>query len=254
MCIAQVAGECVPAAAAGEIFANVPGLEPNYRYCSFGEVLSGGRDVCVLDFGAYGMGVLEMRAPAEAFGSAATVTDASWRRQRVLSRMFVKWRSTLPFANAKPIPDGSWLIDDPLTESFGALLLRRVPPYPALDSVNHGTFVPVRVQIGSVPVGTTNVVVEFGYAEHGSADAFRCTSRAEKCIAHKPDLDESAPFSWPVEGAGGIESGITGVSCSSACTVTIPGLTGRVVYYRVKYRDGGNAPVGASEMAAAVVP
>ena len=44
-----------------------------------------------------------------------------------------------------------------------------------------------------------------------------------------------------------------GVPCSSGCTVTIPALSQRIMWYRVKYRDAGNSmiAVGPAKVTAA---
>jgi hypothetical protein len=45
-----------------------------------------------------------------------------------------------------------------------------------------------------------------------------------------------------------------GAACSSNCTIAIPAISQRVLYYQVKYRDHSNKLVAASPMQAVAVP
>ena len=47
---------------------------------------------------------------------------------------------------------------------------------------------------------------------------------------------------------------MTGVPCSTGCTVPIPALSQRVLYYRVSYRDAANRIVAKTPTQAVVVP
>ena len=111
-----------------------------------------------------------------------------------------------------------------------------------LDSVDRGTFVPVAVQLGSVPAGTNNVIVQFGYNP-----SFYCTSRQEECIANQSTINEATPFYWASES-------YIGLACASGCTVAIPAISQRVVYYRVQYRDESGRVITAAATAVAAVP
>jgi hypothetical protein len=62
------------------------------------------------------------------------------------------------------------------------------------------------------------------------------------------------PFFYPVEGAGGVESGLAGVPCTNNCAVAVPAITGRVLYYRIHYRDATNKTVQVGPLEAVVIP
>jgi hypothetical protein len=141
--------------------------------------------------------------------------------------------------NAKPMPDGKRF-------AMRSNLLVDLPPFPAMDSVNRGTFIPVTVNLPA-RAGATNAVVEFGYGPE-----LYCMQRAEKCVATKATVDESSPFVWPTEAGG--DTGVSGASCASGCTIAIPAISGKVLYYRWKYRDASNNVLATSGIQVQALP
>ncbi|MFN7939200.1 MAG: hypothetical protein U0R19_38100 [Bryobacteraceae bacterium] len=111
-----------------------------------------------------------------------------------------------------------------------------LPRFPGFDSRNRSTFEGVKVDIPTVPIDTSTVAIEFGY----NTD-FQCSrNRNDVCIAEKSLLDEAAPYKFAQET-------ISGVPCSSSCTVTIPALHNRVLYYRTKFRNGLGATIAVGQ-------
>jgi hypothetical protein len=96
-------------------------------------------------------------------------------------------------------------------------------------------------------LGVNNAVVEFGYDS-----SFRCTSRNESCFANTASIDETNPFVWPSDVGG--ENSISGLACTSGCSVTIPALSQKVLYYRWKYRDASNVTLATGATQIYVVP
>jgi hypothetical protein len=141
----------------------------------------------------------------------------------VLARTFFSYRQSTT-DNVKATPDGRWA----LSRHAWAY---RLPPYPAEDSVNRAEFVKVPVTL-KPPAGVDNVVVEFGYDT-----SFRCTMRDEACVK---DANATEPYVF----AGDM---LTGISCASGCTVEMPGIAGRVLYYRWKYRNSANSVIAESD-------
>jgi hypothetical protein len=45
-----------------------------------------------------------------------------------------------------------------------------------------------------------------------------------------------------------------GVDCSAGCTINIPAISGRVVYYRWRYRDGSGNVLGTSSTQVLAAP
>ena len=62
------------------------------------------------------------------------------------------------------------------------------------------------------------------------------------------------PFQYASEGTGGVESGIIGLACATGCTVAVPALSQRVLYYQVKYRDASNNTLAVGQVELTAVP
>lgn len=86
------------------------------------------------------------------------------------------------------------------------------------------------------------MVVDFGYGPE-----FRCTSSRGVCLTASATVDETEPFAFESESPAG-------VPCASGCTVAIPQLPLRVLYYRVKYRAAGGAIIATGGTQIAVSP
>jgi hypothetical protein len=87
-------------------------------------------------------------------------------------------RRTNLITNAPALPDGNWVMGSTvyyrdIMQSI--LFLVKVPPYPGRQpGINRGNWIPIPVKLTSVPAGTNNVVVEFGYNP-----SFHCTTRLD---------------------------------------------------------------------------
>jgi hypothetical protein len=93
-------------------------------------------------------------------------------------------------------------------------------------------------------LAVNNAVVQFGYAEYGG----NCTTRAEACLATGATIPSgNAPFFYASEAPAGL-------ACASGCTVMVPGISQRVMLYKVIYRNAANLPLGTSATQVLVVP
>ena len=110
-------------------------------------------------------------------------------------------------------------------------MMVKIPPMPSADSINRASFIGVPVQIGSVPATTAAAAVKFGYSP-----TLACTSRQEACYATAAAVSEATPFSWATEA-------VAGLSCSSGCTIAIPAISSRVLYYAIEYRNSGGSVI-----------
>ena len=145
-------------------------------------------------------------------------------------------RTTGTLWNSQPRPDGSWTIADGryANGSVDVEYLAKVPPYPGPQKgVARNTWIPIAVQIPSVPSGTNNVVVEFGYNP-----SFYCTPRQEVCVANASAIQAgNAVFSYATSDA------YSGLVCSTGCTVTIP-----------SHRDAANAVIATGTTQVTATP
>jgi hypothetical protein len=98
------------------------------------------------------------------------------------------------------------------------------------------------VKIANVPVGTTNVLVEFGYNP-----SLYCTTRQEICVANAASIT-------PTVYSFAISDTYSGLTCASGCTPVIPALSQRVMWYRVKYRNSGNAVIKVGDIQTMATP
>lgn len=222
MCAAYSAGECWPGSSAGDMYANLPFLSTSS--CSLGNPPAGQLDLCAFHVAAYGQAVVQ-------FGVDAPATPSGAINSRVLIRgLSGAWRHWGELTNARALPDGEWMVfpttifDDHSTGE-NTSMLARIPPLPAPDGIDRSTFVPVAVSSPPVP-GAERTVVAFGY---DPSMQFRCTQRREACVAVSAAYDRADPYKFANTDS------YTGVDCRAGCTVTLPAISDRVVYYRWIY-------------------
>jgi hypothetical protein len=157
--------------------------------------------------------------------------------------------TTYEYSNCRPTADGQFMfcpgywLDGVRTE----WLAYRIPSaYPG-DSVNRTTFVPVPISYQGVPFAS-NVRARFGYLENGG-DLLRCTAYAQDCSTEIPSGAASDPFSFTNES-------VNRQSCVSGavCTITIPSLANRVLYYVIDRLNTSGSVVTSSALQAVAVP
>ena len=202
-------------------------------------------DLCLGDTGAYSNSATQI---------SSQTGDSNGGYARVISQMFATNHNENVFNSVRPTPDGTWMLFS--TPNLTGLLeayMAKLPPFPAAGSTRRDTFVPVEVRFGGLARAST-AIVEFGYAENGDPNAYYCTSRREACVAQSYAIDKQQPFYYAVTEANLVTG--TPVTCSllGNCTITIPALPGRVVYYRLIYRDHSGNAIGNPVVGASVVP
>jgi hypothetical protein len=253
-CVARKSGECRTGSSSGEVYANCPFANPRYNYsgtygCNniFNE--NGlGNDLCINNTGAYLNGIAQI--------GYQNAYDSAGLAGRMLTHGMIRYRINDVNENARTTPDGSWLLFEAyaFNGSEYQILTGKMLPYPPVDSFNRTTFVPLSLQF-KPPDGlaVNNAIVQFGYAENGAASQLYCTSRHEPCFAASATVG-SVPFQFPSDGSDGTAGGLAGAACSAGCTVAIPALSQRVVYYRVQYRDSGNRVIAQTPLQAVSTP
>jgi hypothetical protein len=227
---------CYAGAATTDVFMNCP--DATTFSCGLGGAETGTnslKDMCVHDLAPVGHVYEQV--------GITPVADRNAEYTRFFGTPFGRYRREDVYKNMTASPDGKWAffeahwLDGMRSENMAL----KLPPWPPKDSINRSTFIPVLAPVGSVPSGTDNVVVEFGYDNTN----FYCTSRRESCEAVTATVNETTPFYWASESYSGFR-GAPGA-------IAIPAISERVLYYRLKYRDAGNAVIGTGPTQVQVV-
>ena len=145
---------------------------------------------------------------------------------RALGQSFAGNFATTSFANSRYVPDGSGAISDMILPARSDLYVWKVEPTTTFDSQVRSNFINVPVVLSGRSGDT--VRVRFGYAEYAAPSALQCSARAESCATDStgatPYLFASETQQW--------------TACSSGCTLNVPTIPGRVVYYVVDRKNG----------------
>ena len=238
-CIARVDGECVPRSSVGQVFVNCPGVV--WAKCTGSSIHGGtplgvGNDICVGNLGAAADAIRQF---------SLEDTDFAGAYARNLVSATSRLRMVTGFENNRLLPDNSWLLfrAEWLNYNRQDMWMAKVPPYPAPDAINRGTFVPMSVNL-QPPAGMAvdNAIVQFGYAEYGG----NCTTRHDACIANSGSIG-SPPFLFASENPAG-------APCAGGCTIAIPAISQRILYYQVTYRNKSNQALATTAQQAVTVP
>ena len=250
-CVARKAGECRSESSPGDIYVNCPNevMRGSAGYgCSWTmQNQDIPVDICIGNMSAYLNSIVQVGFKQNDFTGALG---------RTLTKGLTRYKIIDPYWHAKALSDASWLMFRSMYTggAWTDILLGKVPPFPPTDTVVRSTFQPIPVKLTPpAGLGVDNAVVQFGYVENGGPGQFYCTSRQEKCLATTAAA-AWVPFLFPSDGAGGVETGITGVKCTSGCTVAVPAISQRMLYYQVKYRDAANNTVATGKIETVAVP
>jgi|GEM_PF-5888855 len=250
-CVARQPGECRSAAQPGDIYVNCPN-EVKRNGGSYGCMWYSQNqdipvDICVGNMSAYLNSIVEVGFKKNDFTGALG---------RTLTKGLTRYKVFDPYWHGKALSDASWMMFRSMytNGAWTEILLGKLPPFPPADSVKRWTFQPIPLRL-TPPAGLAvdNAVIQFGYAENGAPGQFYCTSRQEKCLARAATVT-AVQFLFPSEGAGGAETGVSGVPCANGCTVAIPAISQRMLYYQVKYRDASNRTVATGQLEVVAVP
>ena len=231
-CFAPVADACFSGALANKVYVNFPEFDNRWSgsadpgvndTCRDAEFGSGQNDLCVGHPSGIGAALTQWRlTPSTVFNGGAA---------RSISKYARTYREAAT-ENAKIDPEGKVIF-----ARGGHYWI--LPPWPDDTSKPGDTFSAIASTVSGVPAGTSTAIIEFGYN-----DSFYCSLNYDAaCVAQSATLNEATPFVWSTES-------ITGVSCASGCTITIPALRNRVLYYRWKFRNAGGTVIhtGATQV------
>lgn len=233
-CVALAANECQSGSAAGEVYFNVPFLQ--FNFClSPGQATSGAdnTDVCIHDGALADDAILQLTT----LGS-----DNSNRLTREVTRAFNTPRVNSPFWNIFLTPDSAFGITrSKFVNNYRADLLSVKMPPLNWDSGTRNTFSQTPIFVPASPFGFA--VLEWGYAETGTdgVNQFYCSSRRDNCRTG------TAPFVYASE----VQAP---TSCTSGCTIPLPAIGNRVVYYRILRTDSGGSVQATGETRVMAVP
>jgi hypothetical protein len=244
-CAPHYAGECaagsVAAPATGEVYVNAPYVVPvpgggGFNSGSYKCFLKQGNpwafelnDVCVQIQPSYANYAVQYSSDHDPENTGARRITNGLHQAKATGQSH-----TFPV-----LPNADWGI----TQGDGRILLTRIPPYPGRQrGTARNQWIPIPIRIGNVPVGTSNVVVRFGYNPN-----FWCSTRQEACIANAASITPTV-YNYSTTDT------YSGLACTSGCTPVIPALSQRVMWYRVEYRNGSNAIIKTGETEVLATP
>ncbi len=155
----------------------------------------------------------------------------------------MQYRKYSAYQNTRMLPDGSAILAQAAEVDGGrtSIIMTQLTSW-SPDSVNGAMPGSVTFKLPAVS-GADNAVIEFGYAENGTTTGLYCTGRAEACVK-----GNQAGTDYGFAGES-----ITGVSCAAGCSITVPGISRRVLYYEVIWRNS-TTPIQTSAIQVTAVP
>lgn len=217
LCYAYRNGECRGDAVAGDVFTKVPNTFKHSGWqsgwCQTGMEFA--NIPCVLSGGPAAGYVRQFRSDGP---------DLIGSDQRLLTSVLRPYGTHFPFWAAVAHPAGKIALMSSAGTLEGirhSIFLIKLPPF--RDSMRKkNTLGGLTVRVGPRP-GMTHARVRFGYNT-----SFQCTERSEACVT-----DASlVPFAFAQTDA------LTPTGCASGCSITVPAIPGRLVYYRVEVFNG----------------
>jgi hypothetical protein len=228
-CVALNAGECQTGSAAGEVYASVP------------QTAVRGDQNCVSNWYEDNFPCVFSPPPQAAWGiqqdiSRGDPSGVNWRR---ITMGFSGPGRQFEFASFIPDPTGTWAYMQGfwLDGVRNDYLIAQLPPWPNPQDVttNRANFV-TRSVTAAADANLPAARVRFGYAENGAPGGFFCTARQEACVTG------GSPYSFQSENP-------VWQACPSGCTIQIPAIPGRVLYFAIDRKDGnGNVIPGETQV------
>lgn len=155
---------------------------------------------------------------------SVTANNSNGRYVRTLGHGLWRYHWYTVFSALRATPDGLGGEDLAIgTDGFKSQILLTPLPPTVFDSIDRTTFIKIPVQIPAT-ASYGYATVEFGYAENGDpASGLFCTPRQEACRTNSGSGD---PFLYASETQ-------VPATCTSGCTIQVPALSQRKLYYRV---------------------
>lgn len=172
-----------------------------------------------------------------------TPTDTNATHLRRLTQGFWPGLGQYYASNWVASSDAKWgfFADTPMGQrphnSIGGsnFFAMKLPPWPtSSDGVDRTKYVQIPIPLGGIT--GDSVRLEFGYGENGDPASFFCTTRQEACWTTNAPTG-TAPFDFNGETAHK-------TACSPSCTVPIPMIPGRILFYRLERTNGATVTLG----------
>ena len=225
-CIANAVNECVAGSAIGNVYFNHPSLSPTTPWCTGGENGTGETDICIGNFAPNGLASIQFGIGNDHIGNLT---------YRPLTRLFETYEGMVT-APLKLTYGGEFAFmfqgtntnPPAYTDNVWAI---HVPPVPASDGIDRGTFVPAGLTLTApTGMGVATARVKFWYAEQGGTlSSPYCTSRREACVTTASTINQANPFSYAAT-----ESYVP-APCAVSCTITIPVYPLHTAYYSAEF-------------------
>ena len=215
-CYAYKAGECRTGSSQGEIYTKVP---KTFRHSGWqGDWCQTGMEFanipCVLSAAPAAGYIRQFRSDR---------TDVTGADQRLLTSALRPYGTHYPFwgVTAHPAGQVAFMTSGGILEGIRhVVLLAKLPRWQEFPGRNSPGGVTIRIGPRN---GMTHARVRFGYNT-----LFHCTERSDACLT-----DASlSPFAFEQSDT------LTATSCPSGCSITVPAMPGRLLYYRVETFDG----------------
>lgn len=237
-CAVYTAGECHTGSATGEVYMSVPQAggvyTPQLGGCwtnFFDENMP-----CAMNLQYHGASMVQGAI------DRADPTGKNWRK---ITTGFMGPGREISFTGATMEPTGQWAFfnciwcDGVRSELFMA----KLPPFPSGQPLYSQGFVPLTVSL-EASTQYDQARIRFGYVENGGNPSnFYCTQRADGCMTSTV----STPFAFLSENAAW-------ATCSSGCTITVPSIPGRVLYYVIDRQNSSSGVVDTSDVRTSVTP
>ncbi len=231
MCRAAKINECRTGSTVGQLFVSVPNATVGPS--------------CLVNQYEASAPCVFINAPATAqiMQFDLSQPDTNGTHQRRLGYGLAGPQRQYEFSNARMTPGGKYMIFPGMwvDGQRRELMMAQMPPFPSLDGYDRTGFISQPVVLGAD--ANPNARIRFGYAENGTPAQLYCTSRQESCSTEIPSGAPADPYAFVGEAR-------TLVSCAGGCTIKIPAISDRVVYYVVDRLDSGGAVVSSSAISA----
>jgi hypothetical protein len=236
-CRAFKVNECFNGSSVGNLYVTAPKafIDGNCRSDQF--TLP---DPCVFQLSPYAGQVIQFRTDK---------TDSNGLTTRKFGYVHGMPGLQYQFSNCRSTPEGefAFCVADWLDGVRSEWVSLRVAPMPKPDSRNRTTFIPIALNYQGSP-GATNIRARFGYAENGGS-LLRCTAYQAECTTEIPVSSPGDPYGFTTET-------VTRQNCAinAACTITIPAISNRMLYYVVDRLDNSGNIVASFPKQVIAVP